>query len=240
MAETGHARNVEHFSQIISFCQGYGGDYKPSNSAITVANLQAKLASSQAGIDGVTTSMAPWKTKVNERETAYEGIRKLVTRVVNSYAASGAQKNSVDDAKSFKRKIDGARAKALPKDDPDTPEDESKGNSVSQRSYTQVAEHFDNLIELLSNDPLYAPNETPLQIAQLQAKSTAMKNANDAVTAAATPLSNARITRNAELYAADTGLCDLAGLVKKYVKSLYGADSPQYKQISGLEFRTVK
>ncbi len=114
MAETGHARNVEHFSQMISFCQGYGGDYKPSNSAISVANLQAKLALSQAGIDGVTTSMAPWKTKVNERETAYEGIRKLVTRVVNSYAASGAQKNSIDDAKSFKRKIDGARAKALP------------------------------------------------------------------------------------------------------------------------------
>lgn len=64
--------------------------------------------------------------------------------------------------------------------------------------------------------------------------------ANDAVTAAATPLSNARITRNDELYGTDTGLCDLAGLVKKYVKSLYGADSPQYKQISGLEFRTVK
>lgn len=57
MAETGHARNVEHFSQMISFCHGYGRDYKPSNVAISVANLQAKLASSQAGIDGVTTSM---------------------------------------------------------------------------------------------------------------------------------------------------------------------------------------
>lgn len=59
MAETGHARNVEHFSQMISFCQGYGGDYKPSNAAISVASLQAKLASAQAGIDGVTTSIIP-------------------------------------------------------------------------------------------------------------------------------------------------------------------------------------
>lgn len=41
-------------------------------------------------------------------------------------------------------------------------------------------------------------------------------------------------------YASDTGLVDLAGLVKKYVKSLYGADSPQFKQISGLEFTRPK
>ncbi len=76
-------------------------------------------------MDGVTTALAPWKTKVNDRETAYAGVQKLVTRVFNSYAASGAAQNSIDDAKAFKRKIDGARAKALPKTDPETPEDES-------------------------------------------------------------------------------------------------------------------
>jgi hypothetical protein len=31
MAETGHARNVEHFQQMISFCTGYGTDYDPTN-----------------------------------------------------------------------------------------------------------------------------------------------------------------------------------------------------------------
>jgi hypothetical protein len=39
------------------------------------------------------------------------------------------------------------------------------------------------------------------------------------------------------LYADGTGLVDLALLVKKYIKSLFGADSPQYEQISGLKFR---
>jgi len=66
--------------------------------------------------------------------------------------------------------------------------------------------------------------------------STTLKNANTAVTNAATPLSNSRITRDNSMYATDTGLVDLAALVKKYVKSLYGADSPQFQQISGLEF----
>jgi len=241
MAESGHARNVEHFATLISFVDGYGAPYNPANPALALSALQTKLASAQASIDGVASSLAPWKTKVNDRETAYEGVRKLVTRVVNSFASGGAAKNAIDDAKAIKRKIDGARAKALPKDDPDTPENEAAGNSVSQRSYTQTAEHFDDMIEFLTNQGgMYKPNETELQLVSLTAKSTAMKNANAAVTTAATPLSNARIARNVELYGEDDGLCDLAGLVKKYVKSLFGADSAQYKQISGLEFRKVK
>lgn len=96
------------------------------------------------------------------------------------------------------------------------------------------------MIELLDNDAAYAPNEVDLQVATLQAKSTAMKAANTAVATATVPLSNARITRNGVLYNDKTGLVELAGLVKKYVKSLYGADSPQYQQISGLEFRPVR
>lgn len=63
MAETGHRRNVERFSQLISFVQGYGVDYAPSN----------------AGIDGVTSALAPWKVVVNDRQNAFEGIRKLTT-----------------------------------------------------------------------------------------------------------------------------------------------------------------
>ena len=236
MSETGHARNVERFSQLISFVQGYGATYAPGNTAMTVANLQAKLAAAQAGIDGVSSALAPWKTVVNDRQNAFDGIRKLTTRVVNSFEASGAAKNAVDDARAIKRKIDGERAKALPEDNPDTPGKEGKSISVSQQSYTQLVEHLDNLIELLDSSGAYAPNEAELKLATLNAYSTTLKNANTAVINAATPLSNSRIARDDAMYADDTGLVDLAGLVKKYVKSLYGADSPQFSQVSGLDF----
>jgi len=89
---------------------------------------------------------------------------------------------------------------------------------------------------LLDNSGIYAPNETELQIGALQTYSTSLKNANTNVINNTTPVSNKRITRDEALYAEGTGLVDLAGLVKKYVKSLYGGASPQYKQISGLEF----
>ena len=240
MAETGHARNVERFTQLLSFVTSYGADYAPSNTTITIPNLQAKLTASLAGIDGVSTARAGWIVAVNERENAFADLRRLTTRVINSFAASGAPQNAVDDAKTLKRKIDGVRAKALPQDNPNTPDDESQGNSVSQQSYTQLTEHLDNLIELLDGSGSYAPNETDLQLATLQTYSISLKNANTAVINSTTPLSNKRIARDEVLYADGTGLVDLAALVKKYVKSLYGADSPQFEQISGLKFTAPK
>lgn len=236
MAETGHARNVEHFAQLISFVQGYGADYAPSNTTITLLNLQTKIAASQGGIDSVSSARAPLTVAVNNRQNAFADLRPLTTRVVNSFAASGAPQNAIDDAKTLKRKLDGARAKTLPKDDPNAPDDESKTNSVSQQSYTQLTEHLDNLLELLESSGAYAPNETELKVTTLSTYSASLKDANTAVINATTPLSNARISRDETLYADETGLVDLAALVKKYVKSLYGADSAQFQQVSGLKF----
>ncbi|MBK7148718.1 MAG: hypothetical protein IPH78_07800 [Bacteroidetes bacterium] len=35
--ETGHAKNVANFEDLISFCTGYGASYNPSKAAIAIA-----------------------------------------------------------------------------------------------------------------------------------------------------------------------------------------------------------
>ncbi|HMT07566.1 MAG TPA: hypothetical protein PKA82_06145 [Pyrinomonadaceae bacterium] len=236
MAETGHAKNVANFETMISFVTGYGGDYKPSNAAIALAQLTAALASAQAMIDGVTTGLIGWKVQVNSREGEFQGIGKFMTRLSASYAACGAPTNAIEDMKGFARKVKGARKGKIEIDDPNTPENEAAHNSVSQRSYTQVVEHFDAAIELCMNTPQFNPNEADLTVAAMQAKSAAMKVANTNVTNSVTTLSNNRISRDEVLYTDATSIFELARLVKLYVKSLYGQGSPQYKQISGLKF----
>ena len=237
MAETGHAKQVANFEVLVSYVTGYGGVYKPGNAMITLASLTAALAAAQAVIDGVTTGLIGWKVKVNERETEYEGIGKFVNRLNAAFAASGAPPNAIEDMKGFARKVAGARKGKIKIDDPTTPENEATSNSVSQRSYTQVAEHFDAAIELAMNTPQFTPNEAEFAIAAMQAKSVAMKAANSAVVVTVTTLSNNRLDRNKILYTEVTSLYELAKLVKLYVISLYGKTSPQYKQISGLEFK---
>ena len=36
-SETGHAKNVANFEDLISFCTGYGATYNPSKAAIQLA-----------------------------------------------------------------------------------------------------------------------------------------------------------------------------------------------------------
>ena len=87
MSETGHARNIEKFQQLISFVEGYGATYNPSNANIAVAALQAKLTEAEGGIDEVTTALAPSKAAINARQTAFANLRPLTTKVVNFYAS---------------------------------------------------------------------------------------------------------------------------------------------------------
>jgi hypothetical protein len=240
MAETGHAVNIAHFDKLITYCESYAGDYNPSNPLLETAPLHTLYTEANTFNNDVASTLADTRVAINDRETKFSGIRKLTTRCVNAFAVSGATENAVEDAKGLQRKINGARAKALPDDDPGTPDDESKGISVSQQSYVQLAEHFKKMIDLFQSDGHYDPNETELQLGTLDGFLAACISANSNVSDNLVSLDFRRNARNATLYAdGGEGLVDRAQLVKKYVKSLYGADSPQYKQVAALEFRRI-
>jgi 3-dehydroquinate synthase class II len=85
-------------------------------------------------------------------------------------------------------------------------------------------------------DAHYTPNENDLQVTTLNSLLADLRARNKAVVAAITSLSNARIARDTLLYAANTGWYDTAQSVKQYLKSLVGATSPQYRQVSGIKF----
>lgn len=241
MSEQGNALNVAHFEELISRCVGFGGVYKPSNTAIEVANLQVKLTAASSAMDDVGAKAAIEDAMETDRSNLFKPLGTLVRRSVNYYESTGTAANKVDDAKGFKRKIEGKRASAPPVDDPATPEDESLTTiSVSQQSYTQKVEHLEGLIGVYNNDALYKPNEADLTSASLTTYAIALKTANTSMIDALTNSSNSRLARNVEMYHKITGMCALAGMVKKYVKGLFGPSSPEYKQISGLSFRKQK
>ena len=117
---------------------------------------------------------------------------------------------------------------------------EQKEISSSQLSFDSRIDNFDKLISLLSTIPAYNPNEEELKITSLTAYLEDLKAKNAAVIEVATALSNARIARNEMLYKENSGLIDTALDVKSYVKSVFGAGTPQFRQVSGLEFKRYK
>ncbi|MBA3898837.1 MAG: hypothetical protein H0X62_01295 [Bacteroidetes bacterium] len=64
-----------------------------------------------------------------------------------------------------------------------------------------------------------------------------MKTKNSNVIKATTPYSNSRINRDKTLYAPNVGLVDIAQASKKYVKSVFGSSSREFKLISGISFK---
>lgn len=145
----------------------------------------------------------------------------------------------IKDAKAINRKLLGKRAKEI-----QAPSDHNapapNNISASQQSYDQLIEHFTKLIELLKTEPTYTPNETELKITTLTTQLAGLKTANTNVTNAYTAVSNARISRGKTLYKATTGLHDITGDVKNYVKSLFGATASEYKQKSKIKFAKSK
>jgi len=242
--ETGHAKNVTNFDELISFVVGYGTAYNPSRAAIRLAALQAIAAGAKGAIDVVNVVLPEYSNAIAAREVAFEPLSKLSTRVLNALKASDTSSKVDENATTLVRKIQGKRATSKQTEEEKAAAKaagtETKEVSTSHMSYDSRTDSFDKLIKLLASVPLYAPNEVELQVPSLTTLYNTLKEKNAEVLAATIPLSNARISRNEILYKEETGLVDVAFDTKTYIKSLYGATSPQYKQVSKLEFRALK
>ena len=146
--------------------------------------------------------------------------------------STNAINETIADAKNFNRKLQGKKASASQTPtDPNTPAPTTI--SSSQQSYDQLIQHLAGLNSVLEAEPSYTPNETDLQTATIQTKIAELTAKNTAVATAYASISNSRIARNETLYSATTGLVETANEVKKYVKSVFVASSPQFAQFFG-------
>ena len=247
--ETGHAKNVANFNSLVSFCQGYGNTYNPALTAIQLSKLQTLAATALTALEDCKSKQLDYDQAVDARMLAFAELRPLSQKMLYALKASGAPALSVEGAMTIYRKIQGRRKTAkeeLPEaGTPDagaesgtTPGQEQQYISVSQLSFDNVLANFSALVSLVTKVAAYQPNETALQVSSLTAYIAALQAANMQVVNSYTDWSNLRISRNEVLYGKGSGLVAVAGQVKNYVKSIYGLQSPQYKQLSGLQFIT--
>lgn len=238
-SEVGHAKNVANFQDLIEFVTGYGATYNPSKNSLKLPQLIALKASADATLADVITKNTNYNNKVNERITAFSGLKSLSTRLVNALQTTDATTETIGNAKTFNRKMQGKKASSSQTPtDPNTPAPTTI--STSQQSYDQLIQHLAGLTSVLEAETSYTPNETDLQVATLQTKIADLTAKNTAVATAYASISNSRIARNETLYSSSTGLVETANEVKKYIKSVFGASSPQFAQVKGIQFKIIK
>lgn len=236
--ETGHAKNVANFETLITYCKGYMQDYDPSNNALSIESLKALYSSAKIEINNVAVEIAPFNEVEGLRKTQFKNYKSLATKIMGALQSCGAPQTVVDDAETINRKMQGKRApgKKIKLNKDGTPKNRI---SVSQQSYDMKIEHLDKMIELLAIEKKYKPNEEPLKVQTLRNYKQALEAINLLVKEAYVPYERALISRNKKLYTPIEGLVPTALIVKKYVMSIYGATTPEYKNIKKLSFRNI-
>lgn len=239
-SETGHANNVANFDALISSVIAFGTTYNPSKDSLKIPALQSLLANAKESANALNTAMSAYSVAVDARELAFEPTSKLFTKVSNALKASNSSSQIDESAQTIFRKLQGRRASAKLTDE-EKKALEAEGKEVNQISASQMGydsrvENLDKLIALLQSVPEYNPNEEELKIVSLQTLLASLKTKNSEVVTTYIQLSNARTVRNEVFYKPISGLTDIASDVKTYIKSVFGATSPQYKQISKLSF----
>lgn len=239
-SETGHAKNVANFGDLVISIEAQGASYNPSRQSITLLSLKGLLSASTDSLNTVNVAEAAYSNAVAAREVGFAPLGGIITRVNNALKASDTTTQVDESAQTIVRKLQGRRAVAkLTEEEKKALEVEGKGVnqiSTSQMSYDSRLENFDKLISLLASVAEYNPNEEELKVDSLRARHTQLKALNTQVMTTYYQLDNARNQRNDILYKPLTGLVDTAADTKTYIKSAFGATSPQYKQVSRLQF----
>ncbi len=239
-SELGHNRNAINFDTLIISCTSLGTTYNPAKTSLKIPALQTQATATRNTLIAINTITSTCKNSVAARVTAFKALDKLLTRVNNALKASGTSKQIEESVQTIIRKLHGKRAT------PKKTEEEKKTAleagikiveiSSSQLSYDSRLDNFDKLIKLLLQVPQYAPNEADLKTTSLIDLYNDLKAKNSSVVTSNVSLSNARIARNDIMYKENTGLVDITIDIKTYIKSVFGATSPQFKQISNLKF----
>jgi len=237
---SGAGSNVTNLNSLNSAILGFGNRYNPINALITLTALQAVYLSGLNAVNAVDILQPANTNAKNSRSTTFDGLDKLTTRIGNSFKSIVTDEPAREHVRSLVNLIQKGRvnrkkpkaADALIPEDPTTVKEISSHKS----GYDKQLDNLYKLIQFLASFPSYKPNGTDLTVAGLSALYSNLTAKNQAVTETQVQLDNARMNREAILYQPGAGLVQLSNDSKSYVKSVFGANSPEYKQISKLRF----
>ena len=153
-SETGHAKNVANLQKLTEQVIVYS-IYNPPVDNLKVVNLQTLYTTASAKLSEVEDKRHANKNAITVRQSAFENLKSTTTKIINHLEILGLPQGTIDQAKSLNRTIQGNHKKteAPIEEDKEAP----KTVSTSRQSYTQQAENFGILLQLISTIPTYAP-----------------------------------------------------------------------------------
>jgi hypothetical protein len=238
--QAGHEQNVVNLGLMISRVNAFQAGYVPSRVDFTIPNLVGLKTSGETVINSWILAEDVQKNSISARTLVFIDFDGIVTRSINALRISGASEKTIEQAEAIVRELRSEKASGGPTKEEiaaaKAKGEELKHNVLHNSTFDSKVENFKKYVQFVGLEPAYNPNEADITITALNNKLLAIKTANENFNNTESALNVARMARNTVLYTKNTGLVDIALGVKLYVKSAFGATSPEYKSISDIQF----
>jgi hypothetical protein len=234
-----NVKTAGKYEGFVKICSGFGG-YHPGSPNLQLSALQELSAKARHALEEKDAARSAWKKATNEREIAFAGLKKLVSAVLYALAASGASEQAMKDARVFLRQISGRRKSREP-----IPSEKAAGPVIKARpalsgGFEVWTNHLSQLVEMLSQETSYQPNEPHLSVAGLKDLVTRLQQHNTSVKNAQANFFHARVALHEVFYGETNSIVATARAVKKYLRSVYGLNSNEYSQVRKIIFNKPK
>lgn len=237
---SGASANVTNLKLLNSAIVGFGNRYNPINEQISAATLQSVFLHGQSVINAVDIAQAANTNAKNTRSKSFESLSKLITRIGNAFKSIITDESARTQIRSLILLIQRGRVnpkKSKPAENAITEDPMPDQGAASHKSgYDKQLDNFSKLIQFLASFPAYKPNESDLSVAGLTLFYNELTLNSQAVIDTQANLDKSRRDRENVIYQPVVGLIQLGNNAKSYIKSVFGAGSLEYRQISKLKF----
>jgi hypothetical protein len=218
-SESAIIKTFSNFNQLIDFINSLGITYQPVNNAISLGAL-LNLRTSSLAVENKFRALCNIYDKAIETQQAeHQKLVQLIDRVEEAFRHSGASERAIVTFISVTRNIKsdaGHKAKASTQGW----KAEVRNRSISQQIYTQRAEYFEALLQVLKMETKYNPADEELSLASLQKRLEALQFAAISFGLLQTSLKRAHFHRSESFYHPDKGLIYIVSVAKNYIKNL--------------------
>ncbi len=243
MADNTYSKILESLDRLIAAEETLDMTILNPAADLTAAALTAQSGEGSGLHNQVGVSKGLWRTAALDRATDVDKFPAKAAQAVALFEAQGASREKMEDARFYVRKLQGKRATAPKVDDPATPDiDESEGSiSASQQSSAAKISMFNELLDFLEPQPEYAGvTNAEFKINTLRAFSDAVSAKHNVSITTAANLSGDRIDRDKVFFDNPDSIITRAKRFKKTVGGSYGFNSPEYKLVNAIKFKSPK
>jgi hypothetical protein len=231
-SEKSFGARLQNSKKFLSLLQSLS-NYKTTRDEDSIAEYEKLIEICGTHNNKIASYISEYTIAIDKRSKAFLGkestsLDKLLSPI--SKAVASQYNKTSKEYTSIMGIIKKMRSQSLEKSPKNPTEEQKDSISRSELSYGSRLQHFKDLIESLSTFANYAPANEDITIVALKKLVDILEQLNNEVNSKIMPLS---VTRAQRITSFDN-LSDRTQRIKASIASIYGNNSPEYKQIRNI------